>query len=720
MTSKFSLLLGSALFALAAQNAMAQTAADDAAPGDEEIVVTGSYTLPDKIDTATGLGLSVRETPQSVTILTAQRILDQNLVTAADVLRNAVGVSVNNLDDLRNQFYARGFEIRNFQYDGIPLAWTLAGGAGETSTDTSIYERVEVVRGATGLLTGAGDPSASVNFVRKHADATDLTGYLNASYGSWDRWRVSGDVSTAITGDGRVRARVVGRYERGDSYIDRFSDKRIVLYGVIDADVTDTTLIRAGISHQDTDRDSPSWGNLPTFYTDGTVTNWSRSKSTTGDWTYWNTINQNIFATIRQEIGDNWSITANYNRLKNAEKAQLLYLSGAVDKTTGVLVNPFFPAYPYKDSGQSIQNAYDVQLKGSINAFGRDHEVVLGAMKSIQKRHTDAFAALAFPPDVNFVAETGSGYDNPGFSTTSTRPVEEKVTQSGVYGALRLNIADPFKLIAGGRLATWKQKGLSYGTASDYGDENVFIPYIGALFDITSNHRLYASYTKIFQPQSALDANLRQLDPLEGNAYEIGLKSAFFDEKLQASIALFRIEQDNLAQVDLTAPPIIPPGGLPTQPSIAVDGTRSEGFEFEVNGSPVENWNLNFGYSQFKADDADGNAVSVNQPRKLLKLFTTYTLPDLLYGFTFGGGVNYRSKAYSVGLNSVTGAPFRFQQDGYALVSLMARLNVTEQFSVQANLENLTDEKYFAQIGFYDQYRYGAPRNFTLSANYKF
>ncbi|KMS57513.1 TonB-dependent siderophore receptor [Sphingobium cupriresistens] len=717
MIRRYSLFLTASLAGVAVMPATAQAqVAADAAPPEEQIIVTGAYTLPDKIDTATGLGLTVRETPQSVTILTAQRIIDQNLVTAADVLRNGVGISVNNLDDLRNQFYARGFEIRNFQYDGIPLAWTLAGGAGETSTDVSVYERVEIVRGATGLLTGAGDPSASINFVRKHADATDLTGYVNASYGSWDRWRVSGDVSTPITADGRIRARVVGRYEQGDSYIDRFSDKRIILYGVVDADLTDNTLVRAGISHQDTNRDSPSWGNLPTFYADGTLTDWSRSKSTTGDWTYWNTINQNIFATIRQEIGEHWTVTANYNRLKNAEKAQLLYLSGAVDKATGTIQY----AFPYKDHGESIQNAYDVQVKGSVNLFGRDHEVVLGGMKSIQKRFTDSFSALAFPAGPNFVAETGSAYENPGFSTTAFRAVEEKITQSGVYGAVRLNLADQFKLIGGGRLATWRQKGLSYGVTSDYGDKNVFIPYVGALFDVTPSHRLYASYTRIFQPQSALDANLRQLDPLEGNAYEIGLKSAFFDEKLQTSIALFRIEQDNLAQVDLTAPPITPPGGLPQQPSIAIDGTRSEGFEFELNGSPLENWNLNFGYSQFKAKDSDGDAVSVNQPRKLLKLFTTYTFPDILSGFTFGGGVNYRSKAYSAGLNTVTGAPFNFQQDGYALVSLMARLAVNEQLSVQANLENLTDKTYFAQIGFYDQYRYGPPRNVTISANYRF
>lgn len=712
MTSKFPILLGGALVAFAVP-AMAQTAAEEA-PGDD-IVVTGEYIVRDRIDTATGLGLSVQETPQSVTIITAQRILDQNLATTADVLRNSVGVSVNTLDDMRNEFYARGFEIRNFQYDGIPLAWTLAGGAGETSTDVSIYDRVEVVRGATGLLTGAGDPSASVNFVRKHADARELTGYVNASYGSWDRGRVSADVSTPITADGRIRARAVARYEQGDSYIDRYGDKRLVLYGTVDADLTDTTLLRAGISHQDTDRDSPSWGNLPTFYSDGTVAVWPRSKSTTGDWTYWNTVNQNIFATLRQEIGENWTITANYNRLKNAEQAQLLHLSGTVDKATGDIQF----AFPYKDDGKSVQNAYDIQIKGKVQAFGREHEVVLGGMKSIQNRYTDSFGALVFPAGPNFVAETGAAYAYPGFSTTPNRDVEEKVTQSGVYGAVRLNLADRFKLIGGGRLATWKQRGLSYGVTSDYGDKNVFIPYVGALFDVTPNHRVYASYTKIFQPQSALDRNFRQLDPLEGEAYELGLKSTFFDERLQTSIALFRIQQDNLAVID--GAPVVPPGGgLPQQLYRAAKGTKSEGFELEVNGSPVENWNINFGYSQFKAKDATGAAVATEQPRKLLKLFTTYTLPQVMEGLTFGGGVNYRSKAYSAGANPVTNALFRFQQDGYTLVSLMARLAVTEQLQIQANLENLFDKTYFAQIGFYSQYRYGAPRNFTVSANYKF
>lgn len=710
--TKRALMIGSVLATMAVP-AMAQVAPNDA-PAEGDIVVTGTYTLPDKIDTATGLGLTIRETPQSVSVVTTQRILDQNLITVKDVVQNAPGVSVNEVDDVRNNFYARGFQIRNTQIDGVPAAWTLAGGNGETSTDVSIYERVEIVRGATGLLSGAGDPSASVNLVRKHADATELTGYINASYGSWNTWRVSGDVGTALTSDGRIRARLVGRYEEGESYIDNQNKKKWVLYGVIDADLTDSTLVRVGMSHQDTKPGGATWGALPTFYTDGTLTNLPRSQTTAADWTYWNSTNQNIFATVRQQFGERWSLTVNYNRLKNTGDTQLLYLYGNVDKSTGTIQF----TNPYKSKGDSVQNSVDAQLKGEVSLFGRDHEVVLGALHSILKRHTDNFEApMPWLANIPLVGQTSVPYPEPIWGTTPIRNEQERIKQTGYYGAVRVNVADPFKVILGGRIASWRQRGFAWQGTSDYGDKNVFIPYVGVLYDLTPNHRVYASYTKIFQPQNYYDRQQRLLDPLNGHAYEVGLKSSFFGDALQTSVALFRIEQDNVGQID--GPPIII-NGQNFQPYRAAQGVVSKGFELEATGQPMPGWNINASYSQFKAEDENDVAANTDQPRKLLKIFTTYELPGALQRLTIGGGVNYRSKAYSDGTNPVTAVPFRFQQDGYVLVNLMARYAVTDNFQVQANVDNLLDKTYYSQAGFFSQYRYGAPRNFTVSANYKF
>lgn len=680
----------------------------------DDIIVSGSYVVRDQIDTATGLGLTVSETPQSVSILTSQRIIDQNLTTISQIVNNAVGVSGNELDDVRNSFYARGFEITNYQVDGVPVAWLFAGQAGETIADVSIYERVEIVRGATGLLTGAGEPSASVNMVRKHATAEDWGGYVNASIGSWNTWRVSGDVGGALTSDGRIRARFVGRYEEGESFVDLYSNQKFVLYGVIDADVTDNILVRVGISHQEGKPNAPSWGALPSFYSDGDFAIWNRSKTTAADWTFWNTLNQNIFAHIEHDIGGGWSIQANYNRVKNSQAAELLYLSGLVDTITGNIES----SYAYKVQGTYIQDSFDAQLKGRVTLFGRDHDVVLGGMSSIQRRQDTTFAALNTAPSPNYINWDGAAYPRPDFSSVGTLSVDERVKQQGLYGVARLNISDRLKIIGGGRLASWELSGINYSEfPRTYGNDNIFIPYVGALYDLTPNHRLYASFTRIFQPQDARDQNLELLAPMQGSSYEIGLKSAFFHEALQTTLSLFQIEQDNVAQLDTV---VTPPGGLPQQTYIAAKGVTSKGFELEATGHITPEWNINFGYSQFTIRNADGLDVNTDQPRKLLKLFTTYSIPVAADKLVVGGGVVYRSKNYSDTQNPVTDDPFRLQQDGYTLVNLMARYELGNNLQFQANIENIFDKTYYTQIGFFSQYRYGEPRNFTLGGTYRF
>lgn len=212
----------------------------------EKITVMGKYTVSKTIDTATGLGLSLMETPQSVSILTAERIQDQALNTVVDVVNNAVGLSSSKTDNVRNGFNARGFSVQNYQIDGVPLSWSLGGDAGETVSDVSIYERVEVVRGATGLLTGAGDPSASINLVRKHADSSDLKGYVDVATGSWDKKQITADVSNGLNESGSVRGRMVAKYVNSDSYQELYQDRKTILYGVIDTDITDNTMLRVG------------------------------------------------------------------------------------------------------------------------------------------------------------------------------------------------------------------------------------------------------------------------------------------------------------------------------------------------------------------------------------------------------------------------------------------------------------------------------------------
>lgn len=697
-------------FGAALAPAAAQSTRDDA---NDDIVVTGSYTTNDKLDSATGLGLSIQETPQSVTVMTAQRLEDQGLRSLSDVVNNAAGVSSKAFDTTRNGFSARGFEIDSYQIDGIPLNWDAGYSAGESEIDVALYERVEIVRGATGLLSGAGNPSASINLVRKHADSDRFAATVTAAGGRWDTIFGMIDIQSPLSANGAVRARAVAKYEEGDSFTDLLHNKRLVLYGVVDADLTPDTRLSAGISYQDNSPRGTQWGGLPVWFTDGTRTDWARSKTIGADWTRWASTNRTVFANLEQDFGADWTLRLYGNYSRNKSDMQLLYLSGQVDKATGFGLGTF----PANYRGDLRQFDVGARLNGKYRLFGREHDLILGASYARQTldffSYAADFATVAAPGD--FFDWDGS-YPEPVWSVTASHDLDQTTRQWGYFGATRLSLTDGLKLIAGGRLSSWDRSGVSYGTAADFGDRNRFLPYAGLLFDIVPGQTLYASYTKIFQPQNNQDRNGDFLPPVDGINYEAGLKSSFFGGRLNTALSVFRIEQDNLAQAD---PGQLVPGTI-NQAYYAAPGARSTGFEVEANGEVLPGWSVAANYTQFKAKDADGNRINTLFAQKLLRLFTTYRFAGGLDGLTIGGGVNWEGLSYTDTVNPVTGLDERLEVRPYALVNLMARYQLPGGLSLQVNAENLFDKTYYSQIGFYNQLAYGEPRNVTLTLRYQY
>jgi len=684
----------------------------------EEITISGKYSVSQSLDTATGLGLSLLETPQSVSILTRERMQDQNITSILDAVNNAVGVTSEEVDNVRNSFSSRGFSVDSYQIDGVPTSWSLGGDSGETVADTAIYERIEFVRGATGLLTGVGDPSASINLVRKHADSAELTGYVDVATGSGGLQRLTADISSGLNEEGTIRGRVVARTLTGESHVDYYEDNKEVFYGVLEADVTDSTLFRVGASYQHSDPKGTVWGLMPAFFSDGTRTDWDVSKTTATDWNRWETTNTNFFASVNHILDNGWEIIANYNTIKYEKETRLLYVSGVLDKDTGAGLQ----AQRYRSDGESKQDSFDIQLKGDFTLFDQQHEFVVGALHS--QHDADTFAQK---PIGGFT--DGWGYDyvlvdnfydwgslqEPEWEDQRTQTQDMSTEQRGYYAATRIAASDNLKFIVGGRLATWLRKGFDWGGDVDYGDKNEFIPYVGALYDITSQHRVYASYTEIFKPQSERTATGELIEPLVGKSAEIGLKSSFLDDRLHTTVSIFNLEQDNVAQIDTDFV------GTPVQTTayITAQGTKSAGFEVEVVGQPVDGWNITAGYSQSKAEDADGKDINTDNPTKQFKLFSTYQFNGDLAGLTIGGGLNWQNETYSTGTNPV-GVAGRFTQDAYVLANLMARYEFTNALSTQFNVANITNETYYTQVGYFSSFRYGTPRNYTVSVNYKF
>jgi len=202
--------------------------------------------------------LTPKETPQSVSVITRKHMDDFGLNNVDDVMRHTPGITVSAFDTERSNYYARGFSINNFQYDGIPsTARNVAYSAGNTLSDMAIYDRVEVLKGATGLLTGAGSLGATINLVRKKP-TREFAASVEAGAGSWGRRRLVADVSTPINEAGTVRGRVVAAGQNSDSFTDHYSRDTRNAYAIVEADLTPHTLLSLGVDYMETRADGAS------------------------------------------------------------------------------------------------------------------------------------------------------------------------------------------------------------------------------------------------------------------------------------------------------------------------------------------------------------------------------------------------------------------------------------------------------------------------------
>jgi len=683
---------------------------------------TGSYTTG-RTKTALPLSMSLRDTPQSVTVVTQQRIEDQGLTTVTDVVNNVTGVSVNQYETNRAGFTSRGFDIDNLQIDGIPTTWDQAWSSGEVTGSLAVYDRIEVVRGATGLMTGAGNPSAAINLVRKHATSKELTGSAEVGIGSWQERRAMADVSTPLTKDGSVRARVVGEYTQRDSWIDLAENKSKTAYVTVDADLTPKTLLSVGYTRQETDPKGPMWGGLPFWYTDGSLTNWDESKTSAAGWADWKTEYDNYFATLEHEFDSGWKVRATAARSDRKADSHLLYLYGVPDRATGAGMG----ASPGSYLTHTTQNDFGLHASGPFQLFGRKHEAAVGYQYSEQKFASDSRAADfgTQPTGVgDFNNWNGAAYPTPTWGAPTF--YENSVTkQEAVYGVARFSITDPLKLIVGARVSNYEKAGHGqYTPEYRLKNDHEVTPYAGAVYDLNETYSAYASYTEIFQPQNYKDFGGATLDPITGKNMETGIKGEFFDGRLNVSAAIFKIKQDNLAQA---AGPLVdrdgPAGPLLPEPYyVGVDGATSKGIEFEVSGELAKGWNVTAGYTNFKAEDAKGDTFNSIYPRKLLRVYTTYRLPGELSKLTVGGGVNWEGRTNTLDPNAPPANTSHglIEQDSFSLVNLMARYEFSKQLSAQVNVNNAFDKKHFGMFAAYGAITYAAPRQATLTLKYRF
>ena len=664
---------------------------------------------------ATKLNLSPRETPQSISVITRERMEDQDLTSLREVLDNTPGVYSDAYDTERVLFYARGFLIDTLLFDGVPALPNFNTGSIDETLDASLYERIEVVRGATGLMSGAGNPAASINLVRKHADSKTPTLSIDLSAGSWDKYRTEIDGSVPLNADATIRARGVAVYEERDSFQALYHKDTRVLYGIIDADLGEATRLSLGIDHQNNKPRGNTWGSFPLFLADGQWADWPRSVTTAPDWSFWDRRTDTAFAELRHGFGNDWLFhgTASWRRYE--EDVALFYVSGFPDPLTGEGLEPS----AYRTQGKIIERSVDLYASGPFALFDRQHELVVGYSAS---RSGNTGTEFAVEGDLagtgNFFHWDGS-YPRPVFGA-ATPLADIDTDQSGLYAAARFSLADPLKWIVGARRASWKIDSFYlYDTpVNSHYDYNETIPYTGLVYDVSREFSLFASYTGIFKPQNSRDVRGHLLDPMDGRSFEAGIKGEHLDGRLNTSLTVFETRQDNVAAPVFdpeTGEPVLLPDG--TQASQPIDGTRTRGFEAEISGRFSDNWQGSLGGSRYVMHDGAGQPVRTFIPGTLVRGFVTWTPRQWVDGLTLGGGIDWQSRS-STFVSSPDGGTV-LAQGGFARLQLMARYKFSPVWSLQFNADNALDKK-FLVLDQYDNTYYGTPANYALNLRGEF
>ncbi|WP_267414417.1 TonB-dependent siderophore receptor [Sphingomonas sp. GC_Shp_4] len=666
-----------------------------------DIVVTGAKVNETGINdsaSATGLDLSLRETPQSVSVIDRERIEDFALTNITDVLDQAVGVNVNRNETDRTDYTARGFAVTNRQVDGIGLAVQTGIQLGDV--DTVLYERVDIVRGANAIMTGVGNPSATINYLRKRP-TEQFQANASAYGGSFDMWRVEADVSGPLNAAGTIRARVIGAHEEQGSYLDYNSTNRDVVAGLLAFDLTPRLTATLGYSRQDNRADGVLWGGLPLVFADGTRIPYKRSASTSAPWTYWNNLDQTAFGELAWKLGGDWAVRGVFTYRDLKSDAKILYASGGEtgpDPVTGDGVTGSAGLYPsfYK------QYLIDGYASGSVEAFGRRHQLALGVSNG-------------WASDVEYDGDADTGIDygdirqlssftpaEPSFATPELQArVHDRLTR--LYGAAHLDLADRLKGVVGVSAIWLRTTGTSYGTDQSRSNSAVS-PYAGLLFDVAPHLTLYASYTDIYNPQTEVDATNRRLDPAKGTNIEAGIKGDWLEGRLYATAAVFRARQTNLANYVGTFDGTNGPGPIGTS---FYTGSRvtAEGVEAEVSGRITARWLLAGGFTHLRLRDDDGNGARLFVPRDTLKATATYQVPEWR---DLKLGANLRYQSATRGSDDTSGLPIR--QGGYATLDLLAGVRVAKRVEATVNLRNVGNAKYINSLE-WGQGFYAAPRS---------
>lgn len=706
---------------LATVNVRARRAVDGSTEG------TGSYTS--RVTSIASKGdQAFREVPQSVSVITRQQIDDQHLVDINEALNLTPGITVKRTNSWSSNFYSRGFQIDAMQIDGgAPL--NIGSYTYGVTQDMAMFDRVEVMRGASGLLGGAGDPGGIINLARKKP-LPEAQLVASASAGRWDNYRVEVDGSAPLAYDGKLRGRAVAMHVDADSHLRYTSVEKTLLYGVLELDLPTGSLLTLGGSSQNT-RQNGGGAGLPT-YSDGGDLGLPRNTSLAPPGSYSDMDVRDVFLQFEHRFANHWKLKLNASHQGYFGDFRGGFAYGAVTPGTtsgslwgGTAVTSF-----------NKQDVIDLNLAGPFKLFGRTHELLLGAdRQKVNSRWQSTPLPGSFTTPINPFDQDATPWDPVPVRSAWELYGPWGQKQSGAYGTLRLHPTDQLHVVLGARAARYKfdqlvqtdmdGTGWVVDSASKFDEPTKITPYGGLIYDLNAQWSAYVSYSSIFKPQGLSKAGPApgtSLKPITGKSYEGGLKGELLDGKLNATLGVFQVERNGAAILD----PRYAAEWNPFSGSccyLPQGRVTSRGVDMEIGGEIASDWQASVGYTfNTSRNESTNLPYSSITPKHLFKLSTAYTLPG--GAFKVGGNATLQSAHYVSGTvvdRSGVSQAFDFSQGGYAVFNALLSYQIDPKWSVALNVNNVFDKVYYEKLGYSTGGNwYGTPRNATLTVRAAF
>ena len=700
------------------------------------------------------MGETLREVPRSISVLSRQQLDDQRVMNLYDAMNQLPGVTATygagNGDDL--SFYARGYRLDNITADGLGIAARgLTDGnarGGGSNAGMAKYDSVQLLRGPDGLFSGNGQPSGTINLVRKHpTDRLQIKTAISA--GSWSNHAGEIDLSAPLSADGRVRGRLVAARNTTDHFYASTGNRKSTFYGIVDIDLAPMTLLSVGGS-RDTVHGAPDQPPGLPRYSDGTPLRVGRGAG----YPSWATRNydvDNLFASLEHRFDDSWKLKAGVSqtRTRNGYNNISAY-SGAVDPRTQIGQG----SYATQADWNNEVKAVDVHVTGDMQVFGRQLKLAFGADYSDMEQFT-VVGGVASNDPIRNQPINWSHFD----SATSLRPWANspqwdnltRHRQQGVYGYGNFQVYGPLKLVLGGRYASFDSHSTGAHSASgsctiaglycgdpvrikEKDNSGIFTPYYALTYDFAERWTAYLTMARSYEDQSNNYTSERTpLDPTTGRSWELGLKGEHWGGRLNSNITVYRSKRENYA-VRVSGDDAF---DLPGKNCCYAGNGQflAQGVEVDVSGAITPHWQLNAGYTfddnKTEYGSNDGKRYASYTPKHILRLWSSYRLQGSLAGWKLGGGAQAQSQAFRSGTVRTwnpTGGPdqggafdgpaqaYDFKSPSRVVWNAFVEYRFNPNWSAALNVNNVFDKSYYQAVGTTANGNfYGAPRSWLMT-----